>query len=92
MPSVGVQLTAYSGYKNNINPTVSNEFTGAGFRLGHTLLSSKIRRLNPDGTPFQSALDLKLRDVFFKVSAIRESGGIEPLIWALFRVIQRVQW
>jgi hypothetical protein len=52
LPSVGIHLPAYSGYKNNINPTVSNEFTGAGFRLGHTLLSSKIRRLNPDGTPF----------------------------------------
>lgn len=43
LPSVGIHLPAYSGYKNNINPTVSNEFTGAGFRLGHTLLSSKIK-------------------------------------------------
>ena len=89
LPSVGIHLPAYSGYKNNINPTVSNEFTGAGFRLGHTLLSSKIRRLNPDGTPFQSALDLKLRDVFFKVSAIRESGGVEPFLQGMGSQVQQ---
>lgn len=89
LPSVGVQLPAYSGYKNNINPTVSNEFTGAGFRLGHTLLSSKIRRLNPDGTPFQGVPDLRLRDVFFKVSAIKESGGIEPFLQGMGSQVQQ---
>ena len=89
LPSVGIHLSAYSGYNSKINPTVSNEFTGAGFRLGHTLLSSKIRRLNPDGTPFQSALDLKLRDVFFKVSVIRESGGIEPFLQGMGSQVQQ---
>ena len=78
LPSVGVKLPVYSGYKAQVNPMVSNEFTGAGFRLGHTLLSGKIRRLNTDGTPFQNSTDLRLRDVFFKVSAVREAGGIEP--------------
>lgn len=89
LPSVGVQLPAYSGYKTNVNPTVSNEFTGAGSRVGHTLLSSKIKRLNPDGTPFQSALDLRLRDVFFKVSAIKESGGIEPFLQGMGSQVQQ---
>lgn len=89
LPSVGIHLPVYNGYNNRINPTVSNEFTGAGFRLGHTLLSSKIRRLNPDGTPFQSVLDLKLRDVFFKASAIKESGGIEPFLQGMGSQVQQ---
>lgn len=89
LSSVGIHLPAYSGYKNNINPTVSNEFTGAGFRLGHTLLSSKIRRLKTDGTPFQGVPDLKLRDVFFKVSAIKESGGIEPFLQGMGSQVQQ---
>jgi hypothetical protein len=89
LSSVGIHLPAYSGYKNNINPTVSNEFTGAGFRLGHTLLSSKIRRLNTDGTLFQGVPDLKLRDVFFKVSAIKESGGIEPFLQGMGSQVQQ---
>jgi hypothetical protein len=89
LSSVGIHLPAYSGYKNNINPTVSNEFTGAGFRLGHTLLSSKIRRLNADGTLFQGVPDLKLRDVFFKVSAIKESGGIEPFLQGMGSQVQQ---
>jgi hypothetical protein len=89
LPSVGINLPVYSGYKSDVNPSVSNEFTGAGFRLGHTLLSSKIRRLNPDGTPFQSAVDLKLRDVFFKVSVIKESGGIEPFLQGMGSQVQQ---
>ena len=79
----------YVGYNDKINPTVSNEFTAAGFRLGHTLLSSKIKRINPDGTPFQNGVDLKLRDVFFKVSSIKESGGIEPFLQGMGTQVQQ---
>jgi hypothetical protein len=89
LPSVGINLPVYSGYQDKINPTVSNEFTGAGFRLGHTMLSSKIKRLNTDGTPFRNTADLKLRDVFFKVSAIRESGGIEPFLQGMGVQVQQ---
>lgn len=45
--------------------------------------------MNPDGTPFQSALDLNLRDVFFKVSAIKESGGIEPFLQGMGSQVQQ---
>jgi len=89
LPSVGVKLPVYSGYKAQVNPMVSNEFTGAGFRLGHTLLSGKIRRLNTDGTPFQNSTDLRLRDVFFKVSAVREAGGIEPFLQGMGTQVQQ---
>lgn len=89
LPAVGVKLPAYVGYKDKLNPTVSNEFTGAGFRLGHTLLSGKIRRLNPDGSSLFSGSDLKLREVFFKVSAIKESGGIEPFLQGMGTQVQQ---
>lgn len=89
LPSVGINLPMYVGYNDKINPTVSNEFTAAGFRLGHTLLSSKIKRINPDGTPFQNGVDLKLRDVFFKVSSIKESGGIEPFLQGMGTQVQQ---
>ncbi len=89
LPAVGVNLPVYEGYNDRINPTVSNEFTAAGFRLGHTLLSGRIKRLNADGTPFQNGGDLKLRDVFFRVSAIKESGGIEPFLQGMGSQVQQ---
>jgi len=89
LPSVGVNLPEYKGYNDKINPMVSNEFTAAGFQLGHTLLSSKIKRLNADGTPLQNGVDLKLRDVFFKVSIIKESGGIEPFLQGMGVQVQQ---
>ena len=89
LPSVGVNLPEYKGYNDKINPMVSNEFTAAGFRLGHTLLSSKIKRLNADGTPFRNGVDLKLRDVFFKVSVVKESGGIEPFLQGMGSQVQQ---
>jgi hypothetical protein len=89
LPSVGVTLPGYTGYKPQVNPTMSNEFTAAGFRLGHTLLSSNIRRLNSDGTPFQNSADLRLKDVFFKVSAIKDAGGIEPFLQGMGTQVQQ---
>src|SRR4029079_4595500 len=33
LPALGVALPRYTGYKNNVNATVSNEFAAAGYRV-----------------------------------------------------------
>jgi len=33
LPSLGVSLPAYTGYKTNVNPTISNEFATVGYRV-----------------------------------------------------------
>ena len=79
LPSLGYHLPEYQGYNPNINPTVSNEFTGAAFRLGHTLLNSTLMRRRPsDGSLMDK--QLTLREGFFTPSAIRVTEGIEPFI------------
>lgn len=78
LPNLGYSLPDYAGYNPNLNPTVSNEFTGAAFRLGHTLLNSTLIRMTPEGELMEK--QLKLREGFFTPSALRESNGIEPFL------------
>ena len=78
LPAAGVELPPYGGYKPNINPQISNVFSAAAFRLGHTLLNSTIRRIDNDGNVIPQG-NLSLKDGFFHPWLIYGEGGIEPL-------------
>ena len=78
LPNLGYYLPEYEGYNPSLNPSVSNEFTGAAFRLGHTLLNATLIQMTPEGALMEK--QLKLREGFFTPSAIRESKGIEPFL------------
>ena len=79
LPAMGVNLPAYSGYNSNLNPTVSNVFAAAAFRMGHTLLNGNVMRIDNDGQVLPEG-NMELRDAFFNPDAIPEVGGIEPYI------------
>jgi predicted outer membrane repeat protein len=64
-------LPNYMGYDDNINPGISNEFSTAAFRVGHTMLSPQIQRINPDGT---SDTGLDLRSSFFNPDIVTNDG------------------
>jgi len=72
-------LTPYTGYNPNVNAGVSNEFANAAFRIGHTLLSPQIQRINNDGT---SPGAISLRDSFFQPDQIT-TNGIDSLLLGL---------
>lgn len=72
-------LEAYSGYDEAVNPGVSNEFATAAFRVGHTMLSSELQRVNNDGS---SPGSLPLRDAFFTTEPILNEG-IDSLLLGL---------
>jgi hypothetical protein len=71
----------YSGYNPAVNPQVANEFSTAGFRVGHTLLSSTLERFNEDGTIHPNG-HLSLKDAFFNPSIVKNEG-IEPILRGL---------
>ena len=71
----------YSGYHPTVNPQVANEFSTAGFRVGHTLLSSKLERFNEDGTVHPNG-HLSLKNAFFNPDVVKDEG-IEPILRGL---------
>ena len=78
-----------AGYDPNANAGVSIIFSTAAFRLGHTLLSPTLLRLEEDGTATGSG-PLPLRDAFFEPTpSILAADGVEPLLRGL--AVQRAQ-
>ncbi|MEL7426614.1 MAG: peroxidase family protein [Bacteroidota bacterium] len=77
LPALGVDLPSYTGYNDQIVPQLMNVFTAAAFRLGHTMLTSNVLRLDNDGQVIPQG-NLTLRNAFFNPFAIQETGGISP--------------
>ena len=74
-------LPPYKGFKEDVDPTISNEFATAAFRFGHSLLPATIRRVGADGKTAESG-NLNLADSFFDPSII-ETDGIDNLLRGL---------
>ena len=71
-------LTPYAGYNPNENPNIANEFSGAAFRFGHTMLSNQLLRLNDDGSPINDG-GILLRDAFFDANVIIGTMELSPI-------------
>lgn len=70
----------YTGYDPNVNPGISAVFSTAAYRVGHTLLSTQIQRLDAAGKPISEG-PLRLRDSFFAVvPPLITAHGIEPFL------------
>ena len=78
----GNALSRYRGYKSRVDATISNEFSAAAYRLGHSLLSPQILRLDKNGNEVAQG-HLALREAFFAPHRIIDEGGIEPILRGL---------
>lgn len=66
-------------YHDDLDPQISNSFASAGFRLGHTLLSSSILRLHEDGSSDIQG-PLLLQDAFFHPELLQQPDTIETVL------------
>lgn len=71
-------LGDYQGYNPQTNPEISNAFSAAAFRFGHTMLSPTLLRLDEDGQEI-AAGHLSLREAFFAPDTVSEAG-IDPIL------------
>ena len=72
-------LAPYHGYRPEANAGIANVFSGAAFRVGHTLLSPQLLRLDNHN---HSIGNISLADSFFNPTQI-SSIGIEPYLRGL---------
>lgn len=75
-------LSPYQGYDESIDARIANIFSGAAFRLGHSMLSAQILRLDENGNEITAA-HLPLRNAFFSPQKLVTEGGIEPILRGL---------
>lgn len=71
----------YRGYKAEVDPTISNEFATAAYRLGHSLLSPTLLRLGADGQEIEAG-SLSLANSFFQPRQVTDHG-IDPILRGL---------
>jgi len=82
LPALGVNLADYTGYDSSLDAGITNEFSTAAYRFGHSMLSSVIDRLNETGQTISEG-DLPLLDAFFRPDSLFNEGGIDPLLRGL---------
>lgn len=82
-------LPPYQGYQPDVNAGIANEFATAAYRVGHSMLSTQLLRLDADGNEIASG-HLALANGFFNPQVIIDDG-IDPLLRGLAaQVCQRV--
>ena len=76
----GFGLEDYDGFNPRIDPSVSNEFANAAYRLGHTLLSPDLLRVESPGE--DPTASIALQDAFFDPDEIT-TNGVDTLLTGL---------
>lgn len=66
-------IPRYHGYRENVDAGVSNLFATATYRVGHTMISTEILRVDADGSPSDEG-NLDVATAFFNPSEISEYG------------------
>jgi hypothetical protein len=79
-------MPIYRGYSSRVNPSISNEFSTAAYRFGHSMLDDEVGRLNNDGTETTGG-PLELATSFFNPTVFDPSlpnheGDIDVFIKA----------
>jgi len=81
-------ISPYTGYNPNVNASITNIFSTAAYRLGHSMLSPELLRLDQSLNVIPEG-NLPLRDAFFTPETITDEGGIDPILRGLAKGISQ---
>lgn len=84
---LGEELPPYQGYKPETDASISNLFTSAAFRMGHSQVGRAIRRIEENGDETEHG-HLCLRAGFHQAPRLESEGGIEPILRGLSEYLQ----
>jgi peroxidase len=73
----GNAIKSYAGYNPKVNPGITNEFSTASFRFGHSMLGDEVEFRDNDGEEVRENVDLN--DAFFNPPLLTENG-IGPIL------------
>ncbi|MFK7822276.1 MAG: peroxidase family protein [Planctomycetaceae bacterium] len=82
-------ISEYDGYDSNVNPNISNLFSTAAYRFGHTLLSPELLRLDADGNVADEG-NIALQNAFFRPDELATNGIDSILRGATVQVAQEL--
>src|SRR5262249_29996054 len=71
-------IAPYAGYNPNVDPRISEDFEGAAYRFGHSIVSGNIEGIDNDGNTTSSQ---DLTNAFFESPAtFAANGGADGLL------------
>jgi hypothetical protein len=65
-------IPRYTGYKADVNPGISTEFSTAAFRLGHSMLEDDVQFFDNNGEEVRD--EMPLSQAFFNPAVVSEMG------------------
>lgn len=74
-------ISSYRGYRPDVFPNVSNVFSTAAYRFGHTMLPTELLRLDDSFREVDEG-HISLRDAFFNPEEVK-SLGVDPYLRGL---------
>ena len=85
---LGRPLPPYTGYRGDLDPSISVLFSTAAYRLGHSQVGTTLLRSDPGGNPIDEG-NLTIAEAFFNPSLLVEEGGVDPIFRGLVVTLQQ---
>ncbi len=78
LPAIGVTLSNYAGYRDNVQPDITNIFATAGYRMGHTMVADELSMRDNNCNKVATGV-LELDEAFFDPQIVA-TYGTDPFL------------